>query len=97
MGGFSFAEAAGGWKVESAGELSASLMTPLGVIEGEILTYLEQRGATALRRLIRELEWPAPLVMMAVGALVRDRLVRAARHDLEIIVEPDRSWVPQAP
>ena len=71
-----------------------SLITTLGVIEGEALTYLEQHGATPLRRLVRELEWPAPMVMMGVGALVREGLVRATPHDLEVVVEPNRSWVP---
>ncbi|MBI3088431.1 MAG: hypothetical protein HYY91_06105 [Candidatus Omnitrophica bacterium] len=64
-----------------------SLMTELGVVGGEALTYLEARGATTLRQLIRELEWPAPMVMMAVGALVREGLVRAIRHELEVVVE----------
>lgn len=70
-----------------AAPVATSLMTPLGLIGGEVLMYLEQHGATTLRRLIRELEWSAPLVMMAVGALVREGLVRAAQHDLEVIVE----------
>ena len=73
-----------------------SLMTTLGVIEGEALTYLEQHGATPLRRLVRELEWPAAMVMMAVGALVREGLIRATQHDLEVVVEPNRSWIPTA-
>ena len=68
-----------------------SLMTPLGLIEGEVLTYLETHGATTLRRLIRELEWSAPMVMMAIGALVREGLVRAIQHDLEVIVEAETS------
>lgn len=53
-----------------------------------MLTYLEGHGATPLRRLIRELPWTEPLVMMAVGALTRDGLVRALQHDLEIILDP---------
>ena len=64
-----------------------SLMTTLGIIEGDILSDLEQHGTTSVRRLVRELEWPAPLVMMAVGALIRGGMVRAIQHDLEIIVE----------
>ena len=70
-----------------------SLMTSLGLIEGDVLAYVEEHGATTVRRLIRELEWSAPMVMMAVGALVREGLVRATQHDLEVIVEllPPRS------
>lgn len=66
----------------------ASLMTPLGIVEGEALLHLEEHGATALRQLIRELEWPAPLVTMAVGALIRHGLVKASQHELEVLLEP---------
>ena len=72
---------------DTRGGHDASLMTPLGLVEGDALVYLEMHGATAIRRLVRELEWPAPMIMMAVGALVRDGLVRAIQHDLEVIVE----------
>ncbi len=66
------------------------LMTTLGIVEGDILTYLERFGTTTMRQLIRELEWPAPMVMMAVGALIREGLIRALRHELEVVVEPVR-------
>ena len=74
------------WTVLPVEDPSPSLMTPLGLIGGEVLTDLETHGATSLRRLIRELEWPAPMVMMAVGALIREGLVRAVQHDLEVIL-----------
>ncbi|MBI4342908.1 MAG: hypothetical protein HY599_06040 [Candidatus Omnitrophica bacterium] len=74
-----------------------ALMTSLGLVSGEILTELEAHGATPMRRLIRELEWPAPMVLMAVGALVREGLVRATQHDLEVILEPERTWTPLTP
>ncbi len=67
-----------------------SLVTSLGIIEGEVLLYLDVHGATPVRRLIRELEWPSPLVTMAVGALIREGLVRASQHELEVIVAPRR-------
>ena len=68
-------------------EAGASLMTPLGLISGDVLTYLEERGATAVRRIVRDLEWPAQMVTMAIGALIREGLVRAVQHDLEVIIE----------
>ena len=74
------------WKQPPA-ETGAPLMTPVGVIEGDVLAMLERDGATTLRRLIRELEWPAPLVMMAVGALIREGLVTAIQRELEVRVE----------
>ncbi len=69
-----------------------AVITMLGLASGEILTYLERHGTTAVRRLIRDLSWPAPVVLMAVGALIRDGLVRATQHDLEVILEPERTW-----
>lgn len=68
------------------------LVTQLGIIEGEVLTYLEQGGRTTLRQLIRDLEWPAPMITMAIGAAIRQGLVRATRHDLEVVLEPERAW-----
>lgn len=64
-----------------------SLMTPLGVIEGEILTYLDRHGSATLRRLNHELRWPAYMVMMAVGALIRTGLVRGIQHELEVVIK----------
>ena len=66
--------------------LRGSLITPLGLVEGDILTFLEEHGATTLRRLIRGLEWPARMVMMGVGALVRERLVQAMQLDVEVVL-----------
>lgn len=65
----------------------ASLMTPLGVVEGEVLLYLDHHGAATLRRLNQQVEAPAYLVMMAVGALTRSGLVRAVQRDLEVVVK----------
>lgn len=65
-----------------------SLMTPLGLIEGDVLTYLERHGAATLQRLIAEFEWPAALVTMAVGALIRSGLVRALQREFEVMIEP---------
>ena len=93
------------WKRLSAPEV-VSLMTPLGLVGGEALAYLEEHGATTVRRLIRELEWPSHMVMMAVGALIREGLVQAIQHDLEVSVElvpaevvpsqPETERVPEA-
>ena len=84
------------WKEPSGEPPSPSLMTRVGLVEGEILTYLEGHGTTTLRRLIRDLEWTAPLVMMGVGALIREGLVRAVQHDLEVLVEARSAAQPPA-
>lgn len=80
------------WRKLPTEKNSRSLVTQLGIIEGEVLTYLEQYGTTTLRQLIRDLEWPAPMITMAIGAAIRQGLVRAIRHDLEVVLEPERAW-----
>ncbi len=86
------------WRKLPMEKKGRSLVTHLGIIEGEVLTYLEQHGTTALRQLIRDLEWPAPMITMAIGAAIRQGLVRAIRHDLEVVLEPEREWrVPTQP
>lgn len=66
--------------------LGESLMTPLGIVEGEVLVYLDRHHITTLRRLNQAMAAPSYLVMMAVGALIRAGLVRGAQHDLEVVV-----------
>ena len=66
---------------------ATSLIAPLGLVGGDVFMYLEAHGAISVRHLIRELEWSAPVVMMAVEALIREGRVRATQHDLEVIVE----------
>ncbi len=67
--------------------LATSLMTPLALVEGDILTHLEEYGATTLRRLIRSLEWPSRMVMMGVGGLIRQGLVRGVQLELDVVIE----------
>ena len=76
------------WKKSPGGIEDIPLVTTLGLIEGEVLTFLEDHGATTLRGLARELKGPARMVMMAVGALIREHLIRATQRELEVILEP---------
>jgi hypothetical protein len=62
------------------------VITTLGLVEGDVLTYLERHGTTTLRHLIRQLDWPARMVMMAVGGLIREHLVQATQRELEVLV-----------
>ena len=71
------------------------MMTAVGLIEGEVLTFLEEHGATTMRHLIRELEWPARMIMMATGALIREHLVQATPHELEVLLEPLTEGAPR--
>ena len=75
------------WKRPPVHEPERALITQLGLAEGDVLTCLEEHGFTTLRRLIRELDWPASIIMMAIGALVRARLILAIQHDLEILIQ----------
>ena len=71
---------------EETQELSkaeSSLITILGIAEGDVLEYLERHGATSLYRLIQTQEWPSSMVIMAVGALIRQGLIRGDQHQLE--------------
>ncbi len=66
------------------------IMAVLGVVEGEILERLESSGPMPLYRLIQAQEQPASLVMMAVGALIRQGLLTGNEHRLELVREPWR-------
>ncbi len=86
------------WEQGTVGARGApAVMTEIGLIGGDVLIYVDEHGTTPLRRIIRDLDWPAPLVFMAVGALVRAGLVRAIRHDLEMIVEARAGQETHAP
>jgi DNA-binding MarR family transcriptional regulator len=65
-----------------------AVVTLLGLVEGEVLTHLEEHGTTTLRGLIRALDWPAPMVTMGVGVLIRHGLVNGVQRDLEVVLEP---------
>ncbi len=65
-----------------------SLMTPLGLIEGDILRHLETRALTVIQDLIHDLEWPAHMILMAAGSLVRQGHVRAIQNKGIVALEP---------
>lgn len=50
--------------------------TMIGIVEGEILEYLERHGPASVYRLVQALEWPSTLVIMAAGALIREGLAK---------------------
>jgi hypothetical protein len=62
------------------------------LVMGELLNEVERSGATTLRQLVRKLDWPVHLVVMAVGVLVRQGLMRVTQRELEVIVEPIPEW-----
>lgn len=58
----------------------------------ELLNEVEWSGAVALRQLIRQLDWPEHVVMMALGELVRQGLVQVTQRELEVVVELMPEW-----
>ena len=73
------------------------LASLLGLVEGDILLHLDAHGATPVRRLMEELNWPGSMVTMGVGALVREGLVRVRPDEFEAVVEPRRPGVGREP
>lgn len=66
---------------------NSSLVTTLGLIEGEILSYVEAHGATTLGRLMQDLSWPSQQIVMAIGALLRQGLVSGVTRDFELVLD----------
>lgn len=63
------------------------LITFLGLLEGEVLTRVEEKGQTTLRSLIREMRGSVHLVVMAVGSLIRARLIGATQTEEDVILK----------
>lgn len=72
----------------ASGASRMPLITALGLVAGDVLLHLERSGATTLRLLVRELKWPVQMIMMGVGALIREGLVRGVAQDVDVLVEP---------
>jgi hypothetical protein len=68
------------------------LMTALGLIGGDVLTYLDEHGVGRLDELSQRIDWPRWMTLMGVGALVRQGLVRAMRQTDGVTIEgrPER-------
>ena len=77
-----------GRKNDAKKRAGVPLITPLGLVAGDVLLYLERRGASTLRQLARGVKWPVRMVMMGVGALIREGLVLATQNEVDVIVEP---------
>ncbi len=57
------------------------------LIEGELLSYLEEHGSASLRELTRELRWPVRMLWEAVETLSLRHRVRAGKFGGETIIE----------
>ncbi len=65
-----------------------SVITTLGLIGGEVLVYLETCGPVSASEIVKKLVWPHEMTYMAIGALVRQRLVSATASNGEIVIHP---------
>ncbi len=75
------------WLKAGVKQEGASLITSLGLVEGDVLDFVETKGPVALKDIVQELTWPEAMVMMSAGALIRDGLVQAKRHNKHIYLE----------
>jgi DNA-binding MarR family transcriptional regulator len=62
-------------------------MTRLGLIEGDILNYLEDSPHESLHQLIHELKWEPCVISMAAGSLIRQGLIRTVRVGRDVMLE----------
>jgi hypothetical protein len=64
-----------------------ALITKLSLIEGEILTRLESEGRMNAHRIVREMPWRSESMLMAIGSLIRQGLVRGIQTGPELELE----------
>jgi hypothetical protein len=76
------------WGLIGESQDGSSLMTTLSIVEGALLTFLEEeQGETSVQDAINHINYPATLLLMAVGSLVRRRLILATKMDTDILLE----------
>ena len=52
------------------------LFTTIGLTEGEILNFMEDKGEVALTDIVQHLDWvPWSTIIMGIGALIREGLI----------------------
>jgi len=74
-----------------------ALITKLGMIEGEILSHLETEGPTNVQDLLSRLPWRSESLLMAIGSLIRQGLVRGIQQNTDLLLEQVREQpVPRA-
>jgi len=77
--------------MSEADEANSRLMTFIGLLGGQILSYLNGNGATPLQQLTRwicQLGWSAVIVRMAIDVLVRGGLVRIEQGTEDATIKP---------
>jgi hypothetical protein len=75
------------WRETPACTAGSSIFSPIGIVEGEVLSYLEEHGASSLKELDLALGIPILMVTMGTGALIRAGLVRGVQSAEGIVLE----------
>jgi hypothetical protein len=63
-----------------------SLMSSLTLVETEILELIETRRELSLTDILNAVSWPAPIILMSIGGLIREKVVIAKRKGCEIVI-----------
>lgn len=63
------------------------LISQLGIVQGEILSCIERKGSATLDRLMKDLVWPRHILVMAVGALIYQGLVRGFQSGHSVVLK----------
>lgn len=66
---------------------SASLNMMISLAESDVKEHLENQGRVSMESLIENLSYPRLVVVMSLGALVRDGLVRVIKSGDSILLE----------
>ena len=66
--------------------IQTSIMTSLGLIKGEILEHLEERGLTTQNEMLSSLQWPSVLISISIGDLINDGMIRAKKFNGELVL-----------
>lgn len=69
------------WEKSGIHQQGASLFTTISLAQGEILNFMEGKGQVTMTDIVSQLELPPPIVMMAIGGLIKEVLIAAKRHN----------------
>jgi hypothetical protein len=66
----------------------AMQFAPLGVMEGEVLAYIDRYGPTPFQTVLKELRGPAPRIAKAVALLIGQGVLRGFLRNDTLYLEP---------
>ena len=69
------------------GQEGRLLFTEVGITEGEVLSQFEHVKMLSLDKLLLSLDEPYDVVLMAVGALFRDKVIQVVKDDMGLLIQ----------